>query len=719
MNRYALILLACVTQAIAGSTDRPEVVIADFESDTWGGWRATGEAFSTGPARGTLPGQMAVSGFEGRGLVNSFHRGDSTTGSLTSPPFRIERNFVRFLIGGGRDEGRLRLELVIDGKPVRFATGPNASPGGSEALAAEGWSVSEFAGETAVIRIVDMATGGWGHINVDQIVQTDTKPPMPQRDASIEIAASGRYLHFPIRNGAPRRKVTLIVNGRTIVTNDIELADTAPDWWAPMDISEWKGQRIKLVVDTLPGNSNVLETIEQGDTLKDSAAIYGEPLRGQLHFSPRRGWNNDPNGLVYHNGEYHLFFQHNPFGWGWGNMHWGHAVSRDLVHWRELGDVLSPDEFGPMFSGSAVVDWRNTSGLGTSEKPPIVLFYTAAGDPTVQGMAWSTDGRTFRKFDRNPVIGQVTGGNRDPKVIYHEPSGQWVMVLYVEKPRGQHTTHFYVSKNLTEWKLASVFEGDKNPGRFLYECPDFFPLPLDSDAGRTKWVLMAADGQYAIGTFDGTTFTAEHSRLPSHHGRGFYAAQTFSDIPASDGRRIRIGWWQTETRGMPFNQSMTLPHELKLITTADGPRLSIFPVREIDALRSGSLKKQGKIANPADSNPLAGLHAELFEIRAIFEPGDAKIEMNLRGAGIVIDGRSSEFRINGHAVKLPRSEKLDMTIYGDRTGFEIFAAGGQVYVPFPFQPKPEDLEFTLKAEAGGKIESIDAFELRSIWNSDR
>jgi hypothetical protein len=470
-------LIASLTGVAHGADD---ILIADFERDTYAPWTVTGEAFGPGPARGTLPGQMQVDGFGGKQLVNSFFNGDDTTGTLTSPEFRIERKYIAFLIGGGRSEETLALQLLVDGEVVRSATGPNDRPGGSEVLAQESWDVSEFAGKAAVLRIVDDAKGGWGHINVDHIVQTDTKPKGFLKDADREFTASMRYLHIPIKNGAPKRVVTLLVDGQPAVRNDIELADGKPDWWAPMDVSAWHGKQLTLRVDKLHEDSAALRSIEQSDTLKDAANLYREPLRGQFHFSARRGWNNDPNGLVFYNGEYHLFFQHNPYGWAWGNMHWGHAVSKDLVHWEELGDKLLPDGMGPMFSGSAVVDWKNTSGFGQDGKPPMVLFYTAAGNPTLQCLAHSTDGRNFTKYSGNPVLAQITSGNRDPKVIWHEPSKQWVMVLYVELD-GVHTIHFFTSPNLKDWEFVSKTDG-------FFECPDFFELPVDGDAhGRSGY----------------------------------------------------------------------------------------------------------------------------------------------------------------------------------------------------------------------------------------
>jgi sucrose-6-phosphate hydrolase SacC (GH32 family) len=685
-----------------------DILIADFEMDTYAPWAVTGEAFGARPARGTLPGQMPVNGFRGKGLVNSFFDGDDTTGALESPEFRIERKYITFLIGGGKNHQKLALQLLVDGRVVRSATGPNEKPGGSEELAPEFWNVSEFAGQAAVLRIVDNATGGWGHINVDHIVQTGTKPKGFLTDAERAFTAPARYLHIPIQNGAVKRVVTLLVDGKPVVRNDIELADGQPDWWAPMDVSAWRGKQLILRVDKLHEDSNALGAIEQSDALKDAENLYREPLRGQFQFSPRRGWNNDPNGLVFYNGEYHLFFQHNPYGWAWGNMHWGHAVSTDLVHWDELGDVLWPDEMGPMFSGSAVVDWKNSSGLGKDGKPRMVLFYTAAGSPAVQCIAHSTDGRTFTKYSGNPVLKQITAGNRDPKVIWHEPTGQWVMVLYVEL-EGVHTIHFFTSRNLKDWTFASKTDG-------FFECPDFFELPVDGDASRKKWVLMGASSEYRVGLFDGVKFNSEFPRVPGHRGKGFYAAQSFSDVP--DGRRLLIGWFQTETKGMPFNQSMTIPLKLGLTQTDDGPRMTYTPVKELEVLRAKTRRFERMSLRPGDTNPLESIRGELVELHAEFEPGDSgELVFNIRDVTVIYDPRKQELSVAGHRASAPLRNGIQrLTIFCDRTGLEVFASDGLCYVPMPINMNPDNRKILVETrDSAATIHLLEVHELRSAW----
>jgi len=711
LSLTAVLLGAVLSTTVAAADD---ILIADFEKETYAPWLVTGEAFGKKPAQGTLPGQMSVDGFHGKGLVNSYVNGDASTGTLTSPDFRVERNFIAFLIGGGKSD-KLALQLLINDKVVRSATGPNDTPGGSEALEPQSWDVTEFKGKLAKLRIVDDAQGGWGHINVDHIIQTDMKPKGFLKEAQRQIAAKTQYLHLPIKNGAPKRVVTLLVDGKRVVRNDIELADDQPDWWAPMDITGWKDKLLTLQVDKLHEDSAALNNIEQSNTLKEADNLYREELRGQLHFSPKRGWNNDPNGCVFYNGEYHLFFQHNPYGWGWGNMHWGHAVSKDLVHWEELGDKLRPDEMGPMFSGSAVVDWKNTSGFGKEGQPPLVLFYTAAGNRTVQGLAYSNDGRNFTKYSGNPVLKQITGGNRDPKVFWHAETQQWVMVLYVEW-QGRHTVHFFNSPNLKDWKLASISNGDLMGSNFLYECPDFFPLLIDGNPSRKKWVLLGANSHYAIGDFDGKRFLPDSTHLRGHRGKGFYAAQSFSDIP--DGRRLLIGWWQTETKGMPFNQSMTLPMELKLTQTDNGPRLIFEPVKELASLRMKSHKIDISSLKPGDRKPLENINTELVEIRVDFEPGDAKeIIFNVRDVMIVYDVTKQELSVAGHRASAPlRNNKQNLIIYCDRTGVEVFASDGLCYVPMPYLTKPDNKKLFFETQGGtATIRSLEIHELKSAW----
>ena len=369
-----------------------------------------------------------------------------------------------------------------------------------------------------------------------------------------------------------------------------------------------------------------------------------------------------------------------------------------------------------MFSGSAVVDWKNTSGFGTEGKPALVLLYTAFGNPAVQSLAHSTDGRTFTKYEGNPVVGQFTPGNRDPKVLWHEPTQQWVMTLYVEEkaPNGQaaHTIRFLTSPDLKTWTSQSTTEG-------FFECPDFFELSVDGDAANKKWVLIGASSEYQVGSFDGKAFTPESPKLPGHRGRGFYAAQSFSDIPASDGRRILVGWFQTETRGMPFNQSMSVPLELRLVSMADGSRMTFTPVEELKSLRAASHRIPLDVLEPAAPNPLADVAAELVEIRAEFEPGGADVAFTVRGVDVVWESKAEEIVVNGHRAPAPlRGGRQQLVILADRTGLEVFASDGLTYVPMPVNLRADDRSMNVKAIGGPvRFHSLEIHELGSAWDS--
>ena len=471
-----------------------DLLIADFEARDYGTWQVQGDAFGRRPARGTLPGQMKVSGFEGQGLVNTFYKGDGTTGTLTSPAFRIQRKYINFLIGGGKYPGKTCMNLLVDGEVVRTATGPNDRPGGSERLDWQQWDVAEFMGKEGVIWIVDARTGGWGHINVDHIVQSDERPIM---DLEKSFVFDKRYLNFPVKNGAPMRRLTLSVDDE-VRYFDVELAEAEPDFWAFIDVAAFTGKTGILQTEVSRTSPATLDAIVQADAILGAEDLYREKLRPQFHFSSRRGWNNDPNGLVYYDGEYHLFYQHNPFGWRWGNMHWGHAVSPDLVHWTELPDALCPDALGTIYSGSAVVDKQNTAGFQTGDEQVLVCIYTSAGShapasvPFTQSIAYSNDrGRTWTKYDGNPALGHLRGANRDPKVVWHEPTSKWIMALYLD---GDDYALFG-SPDLKSWeKLCDVVMPSTG------ECPDFFELPVNGDAANTRWVYSRMESRRIGGT---------------------------------------------------------------------------------------------------------------------------------------------------------------------------------------------------------------------------
>jgi len=693
---------------------RADLRIANFEGPNYGLWTATGEAFGTGPAQGTLPNQMHVSGYQGERLVNSFYGGDGTTGTLTSPAIRLERKYLHFLIGGGNHPDETCVNLLIDGKRVRTAT--CSAAGGSEHLEETAWDVSQFAGKEAVIEIVDRHTGGWGHVNADHFVLSDKPLAGWQLDPQRALVASQRYLHLPIKNGAPQRKMTVSVAGTPQRTFDIELADGEPDWWAFLDLGEWQGRNLTVSVDKLREGSQALEAIRQSDELPGGGELYREALRPQFHFSARRGWLNDPNGLVYHNGVYHLFFQHNPYGWSWGNMHWGHATSADLVHWTEHPIAIYPDELGTAFSGSAVVDERNTAGLQTGTRPPVICIYTAAGKEFTQCLSVSNDdGATWSKFAGNPVLKQLVPGNRDPKVFWHEPTSRWIMALYLDK----NDFAIFGSPDLKQWeKLSEV----RIPGTI--ECPELFELPITGKAGQGKadssrWIFYGASGGYLVGQFDGKSFTTESGTHELNHGNCFYASQTYTNIPVQDGRRILVPWGQVALPGMPFNQMMGLPVVLTLHETVAGPRIFVEPVKELESLRAKTHKLPACELSPA-ANPLANISADLAEIVVEFEPGEAEqIVFNLRGLEIVYDTKAGVLRcLDKQAPLAPVDGKLSLRMFVDRASVDIFGGAGALYLPMGHNLAADDRSFSMTTRGGAaQVRALVFHELESAWQA--
>lgn len=524
-----------------------------------------------------------------------------------------------------------------------------------------------------------------------------------------------KFLVLPVKNGAVKRNVELWVDGVNKRFFDIELAEDKADWYAYLQIDEWKGKSVELRVDKIGINSTVFQPIQQSDA-DTNLHQYKESMRGQFHFSPKHGWTNDPNGMVYYNGEYHLFYQHNPYGRGWGNMTWGHVVTKDLIHWKELGDVLHPDQFGPVFSGGGVVDINNTSGFGKDGKPAMVVFHTGARG-WGQYLSWSTDGRTFETMN-HAAVPRINKENRDPKVIWYEPTKKWVMVIWVERGNNeQHSMQFLTSSDLKNWTKAGIAYGGIGNDRYLFECPEFYELPVEG-MNEKKWVLTGANTEYAIGTFDGNNFKAEAEKLQGQHGRDFYAPQTFSDEP--NGRRIEIGWWRTRTDSgeMSFNQSMSIPMEHKLVLTPSGIRLTRLPVKELENLRVKNYNK-GKISVKENgSNPLKDISVELAELRFEMEPGKAKeIILNVRGVTATYNVANQELLVDGVKAPAPLiNGKLQMIIYTDRTGLEIFANNGLLFMPININLQDSNRSLSLAVKGGtAKFTNLNIYELKSIW----
>lgn len=454
-----------------------------------------------------------------------------------------------------------------------------------------------------------------------------------------------------------------------------------------------------------------------GANRNDSAtgSLYNEKYRPQFHFTPQKNWTNDPNGLVYYKGEYHMFFQHNPTGINWGNMTWGHAISTDLIHWKQLPNAIEPDDLGTIFSGSAVVDWNNTSGFQTGSENVLVAFYTSAGahapvkKPFTQSIAYSNDrGRTWTKYKDNPVIEHIRGDNRDPKVIWHEPTKTWIMALYLDKD----DFALLSSRNLKQWTQLSEL---KLPGSS--ECPDFFELPVDGNPENTRWVFCGANGRYLLGRFDGRKFTPQSQVLESCVGN-FYAAQTYSDIPKSDGRRIQIAWMRGgKFPEMPFNQQMSIPCELRFRTFAEGIRLCRVPVREIEKLRDAKLTWQDTALLPG-KNPLSDISGELLEIQTEIEPGAAaEVGFTLRGIPVVYQAKDKTLSCRDQKARLsPVEGKIKLHILVDRTSVEVFPADGWVTMHLCLPLDPDNTSLELFARGGqARVQSLNLWKLKSIW----
>lgn len=482
---------------------------------------------------------------------------------------------------------------------------------------------------------------------------------------------------------------------------------------------------------------------------------YTEKYRPQYHFSPETKWTNDPCALVYYEGEYHLLYQYHPASTIWGPMHFGHAVSQDLVHWEHRPIALAPDHNGFIYTGSAVVDKNDTTGFFNGGSGMVIIFCHSDKYPGTErqrqriSLAYSNDkGRSWLTFDNNPVLADADFTDfRDPKVFWHEESDKWVLVL-----AAGDAVRIYSSTNLREWSFESEFGKEEGSHDGVWECPDLFCLSVDGDEHNKKWVLIVSIGdpkgsrtQYFIGDFDGSRFKNENSAdlaLWLDYGMDNYAAQSWSDIPSEDGRRIYIGWMSNwiYARNVPtevWRGAMTLPRELSLIGTEKGIRVKQVPVRELETLRQSQSEWRQVEIKPQENRPIL-TSGDKLELIAEFNNDDAvefgfivrksdseetKIGYDRSSNEIFIDrtksGESdfhSDFAGRHAAPIFNTNDRLKLHIFLDWSSVEVFGNEGEASITDLIFPRGDSNNIEIYARGGtARLEKLTIHVLKSIW----
>lgn len=459
--------------------------------------------------------------------------------------------------------------------------------------------------------------------------------PSPQH-TMVKVTSGQRFVLLPIQESADEMKITVLSAAKFVETLDVHLAKDTVDYFVPLDLSATHGR--KVILDILPINRSIgrdntndlcWTTLQTSDEFRWKDTEYYRPKH---HYSPKYGWMNDPNGMFYKDGEWHLYFQYNPYACIWGNMTWGHAVSTDLVHWTQKDNAILPDGLGTIFSGSCIIDKNNDAGFG---KDAIIAMYTSAAENQTQSLAYSLDGgNTFEKYEDNPVIISDVIDFRDPKMFFCEKTNDWKVVLAV----GQHV-EFYSSKNLKDWKYESSFGQLYGNHNGVWECPDLVKLPFE---GGYKYVLLlninpggpfgGSATQYFVGEYDGHTFVCDDECTVTRwmdYGKDHYAAVTFSNAP--DNRVIAMAWmsnWQYAQKvpSRQFRSSCSVARELSLQRKGKEVILVSKPVEEFKAIRG---EKKSFVA-PVSELPLFHNPQDAYEIELSFvAPKSGAVKMTL------------------------------------------------------------------------------------------
>ena len=562
----------------------------------------------------------------------------------------------------------------------------------------------------------------------------------------VQINTNQRYLLLPVEEVMPDVRVSMIVNNKEVNVADVRLAVNRVDYFVPLDLSAYAGKNILLKFklgsnDPIRGKLSAVccKEMKLSDTFDTGNR---EKFRPTYHFSPLYGWMNDPNGMVYKDGEYHLFYQHNPYGSKWGNMHWGHAISKDLINWEHRPDAITPDALGTIFSGSAVVDTDNTAGFGAGA---IVAIYTQNSDRQVQSIAYSTDnGRSFTKYENNPVLTSDARDFRDPKVFWHKETQRWIMLLAV----GQEM-QIFSSSNLKDWAFESSFGEGQGAHGGVWECPDLFELPVDG-TNEKKWVLLCnlnpggpfggSATQYFVGTFNGKEFVNESPSKTKwmDWGKDHYATVTWSDAP--DNRRIAIAWmsnWQyaNDVPTFQYRSPNSVPRDLSLFTVDGETYLQSAPSPELLKLRDISKKRSFKVNGTRTiKDMIAGnegayeieltienQHADVIGFRLYNDKGEEvdmqydmkekKFSMDRRKSGEV--GFNENFPMLTWTTIESGKDELKLRLFVDKSSVEAFGDGGRFVMTnqvFPSEPYTH-IDFYSKGGAY-KVDSFVIYKLK-------
>lgn len=562
----------------------------------------------------------------------------------------------------------------------------------------------------------------------------------------VHINTNQRYLLLPVEEVIPDVRVSMIVNNKEVNVADVRLAVNRVDYFVPLDLSDYAGKNILLKFklgsnDPIRGKLSAVccKEMKLSDTFDTGNR---EKFRPTYHFSPLYGWMNDPNGMVYKDGEYHLFYQHNPYGSKWGNMHWGHAISKDLINWEHRPDAITPDALGTIFSGSAVVDTDNTAGFGAGA---IVAIYTQNSDRQVQSIAYSTDnGRSFTKYENNPVLTSDARDFRDPKVFWHKETQRWIMLLAV----GQEM-QIFSSSNLKDWAFESSFGEGQGAHGGVWECPDLFELPVDG-TNEKKWVLLCnlnpggpfggSATQYFVGTFNGKEFVNESPSQTKwmDWGKDHYAAVTWSDAP--DNRRIAIAWmsnWQyaNDVPTSQYRSPNSVPRDLSLFTVDGETYLQSAPSPELLKLRDISKKRSFKVNGTRTIKDMIAGNEGAYEIELTIENQYAdvigfrlyndkgeevdmqydmkekKFSMDRRKSGDV--GFNENFPMLTWTTIESGKDELKLRLFVDKSSVEAFGDGGRFVMTnqvFPSEPYTH-IDFYSKGGAY-KVDSFVIYKLK-------